>query len=87
MAPVHAAAVRADQVGRQVDRVGGLQAQDRVELRAQDPFGGFLQQPGRGFRVPPGAGQGPAQVLDQVRPGPRGLFLLRQCQRPPGRAG
>ena len=85
--PVHAAAVRADQVARQVDRVGGLQAQDRVELRAQDPVRGLLQQPGRGFRVPAGAGQDPAQVLDQVRPGPRGLLLLRQRQRPLRRAG
>ena len=87
VAPVDAAAVRADQVARQVDRVGGLQAQHLLELRAQDPVRRLLQQPRRGFRVPAGAGQHAAQVLDQVRPGPGGLLLLRQRQRPLRRAG
>ena len=87
VAPVDAAAVGAQQAGRDLGRLGGFQAEDRLELRAQGPVGQVLQQRGGRGRVPAGAGQDPAQVLDQVRAGPGALLLLRQRERLLRRAG
>ena len=84
---VDAAPVRAQQAGRHLRRLGRFQAGDRFELRGQRPVGQVLQQRGGRGRIPAGAGQDAAQVLDQVRAGPRALFLLRQRDRLLRRAG
>ena len=78
---VDAAPVRAQQAGRHLRRLGCFQAGDRFEVRGQRPVGQVLQQRGGRGRIPAGAGQDAAQVLDQVRAGPRALFLLRQRDR------
>ena len=84
---VDAAPIRAQQAGRHLGRFGCFQAGDRLELRGQRPVGQVLQQRGGRGRIPAGAGQDAAQVLDQVRAGPRALFLLRQRDRLLRRAG
>jgi hypothetical protein len=76
--PVDAAAVGAAQAGRHLGGLGRLQAQDRLELRAQRAVGEIFQQRGGRGRVPAGPRQHPAQVLDHIRAGPGGLFLLGQ---------
>jgi hypothetical protein len=78
VALVDAASVRAQQAGRHLGQLGRFQAGHRLELRGQRPVGQVLQQRGGRGRIPAGAGQAAAQVLDQVRAGPRALFLLRQ---------
>ena len=84
---VDAAAVGAQQAARDLGRLGGFQADDRLELRAQRAVGQVLEQRGGRGRVQAGAGQDPAQVLDHVRAGPGALFLLRQRDRLLRRAG
>ena len=84
---VDAAPIRAQQAGRHLGGFGRLQAGDRLELRGQRPVGQVLQQRGGRGRIPAGARQDAAQVLDQVRAGPRALFLLRQRDRLLRRAG
>ena len=78
---VDAAPIRAQQAGRHLRRLGCLQAGHRLELRGQRPVGQVLQQRGGRGRIPAGARQDAAQVLDQVRAGPRALVLLRQRDR------
>ena len=78
---IDAASISAQQTARDVGRLGCLQADHRLELRAQRPSGQVLQQGGGRGRVPAGPGQDPAQVLDHIRAGPGALFLLRQRDR------
>ena len=78
---VDAAPVRAQQAGRHFDGFGRFQAGHRLEVRGQRPVGQILQQRGGRGRVQAGAGQHAAQVLDQVRAGPRALVLLRERDR------
>ena len=78
---VDAAPVGAQQAARDFGRLGCFQAGDRLELRAQRAVGEVFQEgSGRG-RVQAGAGQDPAQVLDDIRAGPGALFLLGQRDR------
>ena len=84
---VDTAAIRAQQTGWHRGRLGCLQAQDRLELAAQGTAGEGFEQHGGCGRVPAGAGQHPAQVLDHIRAGPGALFLLRQRDRLLRRAG
>ena len=75
---VDAAPVGAQQAARNLDRLRRLQADHRLELRAQRAVGQVLEQ-GRGRgRFHAGPGQHAAQVLDQVGAGPGALFLLGQ---------
>ena len=78
---VDAAPIRAQQASRHLRRLGRFQAGHRLEVRGQRPVGQVLQQRGGRGRIPAGAGQDPAQVLDQVRARPRALVLLRQRDR------
>ncbi len=78
---VDAAPVRAQQAARDVGRFGCLQASHRFELRGQRPVGEVLQQRGGRSGVHAGAGQDPAQVLDDVGAGPGARFLLGQRDR------
>ena len=75
---VDAAPVGAQQAARDLGGLGGFQAGDRLELRAQRAVGEVFEQRGGRGRVPAGAGQDPAQVLDQVGAGPGALVLLGQ---------
>ena len=84
---VDAAPVGAQQAARHLDCFGCFQAEDRLELGAQRPVGQVLEQRGGRGRVPAGAGQDPAQVLDHIRAGPGALVLLRQRDRFLRRAG
>ena len=78
---VDAAPVGAQQAARDFGRLGCFQAGDRLELRAQRAVGEVFQEgSGRGG-VQAGAGQDPAQVLDDIRAGPGALFLLGQRDR------
>ena len=78
---VDAAPIRAQQASRHLRRLGCLQAGHRLEVRGQRPVGQVLQQRGGRGRIPAGARQDAAQVLDQIRAGPRALVLLRQRDR------
>jgi hypothetical protein len=75
---VDAAPVGAQQAARDFDGLGGFQAGHRLELRAQRAVGEVFEQRGGRGRVHAGAGQDPAQVLDQVGAGPGAFFLLGQ---------
>ena len=75
---VDAAPVGAQQAARDFGGLGGFQAGDRLELRAQRAAGEVFEQRGGRGRVHAGAGQDPAQVLDQVGAGPGALVLLGQ---------
>ena len=65
-------------LARDLGGLGGFQAGDRLELRAQRAVGEVFEQRGGRGRVHAGAGQDPAQVLDQVGAGPGALVLLGQ---------
>ena len=84
---VDAAPVGAQQAARNLHQLGCLQAGDRLELRSQRPVGQVLQQRGGRGRIPAGAGQDAAQVLDHIRAGPGALLLLGQRDRLLRRAG
>ena len=78
---VDAAPIRAQQASRHLGGFGRFQAGHRLEVRGQRPVSQVLQHRGGRGRIPAGARQDAAQVLDQVRAGPRALVLLRQRDR------
>jgi hypothetical protein len=78
---VDAAPVGAQQAARNFGWLGCFYADHWLELRGQRPVGQVLQQRGGRGGVHSGAGQDPAQVLDDVGAGPGAHFLLRQGDR------
>ncbi len=83
---IDAAAVGAQQAARDFGRLGCFQASDRFELRAQRAVGEVFEKRRGCGRIHSGPRQDPAQVLDDVRPGPGALLLLRQREPLLGRA-
>jgi hypothetical protein len=81
VALIDTAPVGAQQAARNFGWLGCFQADHWLELRGQRPVGQVLQQRGGRSGVHSGAGQDPAQVLDDIRAGPGALVLLRERNR------